>query len=80
MTPEDNFLRRKLLRLLEDEHLSRAEVARALEAVEGLACSLLDDAQRRGLYGGDVIEALTCFGTGFARRAVKRFFLRPAAL
>jgi len=80
MTAQDNFLRRKLLRVLEDQHLSRDEVARTLEAVEGLEESLLDDARRRGLYDGDVAEALACFGTGFARRAVKRFFLRPAAL
>jgi hypothetical protein len=79
MTTRERHLRRRLLRHLEDPRLSRDELARELEAVPGLAEVLREDARRAGVEATDAGAVLARLGTGLARRAVKRFFLRPDA-
>jgi len=79
MTTHDRHLRRRLLHQLEDPRLSRTELARELESVPGLAAVLQDDARRAGFEARDAGSILAHLGTGLARRAVKRFFLRPEA-
>ena len=75
MIHSDEFQRRKLLRLLDAEDLSRRELARALSNTDGLGGWMVQEARRAGLETSRVDEALARLGTGWARRAVKRFFL-----
>jgi hypothetical protein len=79
MNTHDRLLRRRLLQQLEDPRLSRQDLAGALEAVPDLPGALVEDARRAGVEVGDAAGALARLGTGFARRSVKRFFLRPEA-
>jgi hypothetical protein len=75
MVPTDTFRRRKLVRLLDAEDLSRREQVRALARIEGISEWMLNEALRSGLETSRLETAIARLGTGWARRAVKRFYL-----
>lgn len=79
MPSTPTFQRRKILRLLEAEDLSRRQVARALGTVEGLDRWIQAEASRRGLGTLRTETALAQLGTQWTRLVVKRFYLSPTA-
>ncbi len=75
MAPTATFKRRQLLRLLETNDLSRREQVRVLARTPGLGEWILTEAERSGLETTRLEIAVGRLGTGWTRRAVKRFFL-----